>query len=211
MRRFLIFFVFLFSSAGLPAQDFFTLIQTKAVTEYYEYGTWEKEIEGVIDEAMKKVRELRKGGMSTAVFDIDETCMSNFVLFKELGFVLTDSGWNAWTSAKMSTAIPPVKKLYDYLIAENYRIIFLTGRDESIYRATYNNLIKEGYTKFDTLICKGSDISQLTAAEYKSTVRKQLTEAGYNIVVNTGDQWSDLEGGNSGLMIRIPNYLYLIR
>jgi acid phosphatase len=204
--------IFILSVTGsVHAQDFFTLVQTKAVIEYYESGAWEKEIEGVVEDAMRFVNGLRIDATPTAVFDIDETCMSNYQLFKELNFILTDSAWNAWVAAERSTAILPMKRFYDHLLSRNFQIIFLTGRDENSYQSTYNNLMKEGFTIFDTLICKSSDIFHSTAAEFKSVERKKLVERGYNIQINSGDQWSDLVGGNANLLIRIPNYLYVIR
>jgi hypothetical protein len=50
----------------------------------------------------------------------------------------------------------------------------------------------------------------LSAAEFKSAKRKELTLNGYNIIANIGDQSSDLYGGNSGYKIKLPNYLYVI-
>ncbi len=76
--------------------------------------------------------------------------------------------------------------------------------------STYQNLINAGYIKFDTLIVRGQDEYKITAAEYKSHKRNELTKNGYNIVGDVGDQQSDLSGQFHGIQVKIPNYQYII-
>ena len=50
-----------------------------------------------------------------------------------------------------------------------------------------------------------------TAVEYKSKERKKLEEAGYRILGNMGDQWSDLIGTNVGKRtFKVPDPMYYI-
>lgn len=50
-----------------------------------------------------------------------------------------------------------------------------------------------------------------TAVVYKSAQRKKLEDAGYRIVGNIGDQWSDLLGTNVGKRtFKLPDPLYYI-
>lgn len=49
------------------------------------------------------------------------------------------------------------------------------------------------------------------AIAYKSAIRKQLTEEGYRIWGNTGDQWSDLQGEYIGnRTFKLPNPMYFV-
>ena len=48
------------------------------------------------------------------------------------------------------------------------------------------------------------------AAEWKEAKREVLVSKGYNIIACIGDQWSDLEGGSTGIKIKLPSYLYLL-
>jgi predicted secreted acid phosphatase len=104
-----------------------------------------------------------------------------------------------------------VKDLYDYLLQKNAKIIFLTGRFQEEYDYTFQNLINEGFTTFDTLIVRRPEEQKLPAVEFKSNVRTALTQQGYDIIGNVGDQWTDLDGPYSGIKIKIPNYLYITK
>jgi predicted secreted acid phosphatase len=50
----------------------------------------------------------------------------------------------------------------------------------------------------------------MSAGVFKNYERSVLADKGYEIVINVGDQWSDFEGENNGLKVKLPNYLYLI-
>ena len=115
-----------------------------------------------------------------------------------------------WNAEMKAPAIEQVKELYNFLLSKGAKIIFLTGRNFPEYEVTYQNLINEGYTVFDTLITQIGDEKKMKAQDFKSSKRKWLTEQGYEIVGTVGDQWNDLEGDNHGIQVKIPNYLYLI-
>ena len=52
---------------------------------------------------------------------------------------------------------------------------------------------------------------KLSAAVFKTARRAQLTQQGFNIVANFGDQWSDVVGDCSGFRVKLPNYIYLVQ
>jgi predicted secreted acid phosphatase len=89
-------------------------------------------------------------------------------------------------------------------------VIFLTGRYQEVYEATIKNLVNRGFTKFDTLIVRSNEEKSIPAAEFKTRKREEIVARGYNVIASVGDQWSDLVGGNAGIKIKLPNYLYLI-
>ena len=191
-------------------QEYFDLTNTKDVYKYYTSGLYDEEIRGITDKAKEYFGSIEVKEMSTVIFDIDETALSNIV-FDTTALPFTVERWNEWVREGKAFAIQPVKELYDYLVSLNYHIIFLTGSAGELHDATLSNLKKVGYTEFDTLICRDTWQENMTAAEYKSGWRKELVERGYIIEGNVGDQWSDMSGGNSGYFVRITNYIYYIK
>lgn len=180
------------------------------VVNYYESGQYDKEMDDIIADAMDKLENVKVDKNSAVVFDIDETALANYPHIKELDFGSVYSLWNEWTNSGKAKAIPQTKKLYDWLVSKGVRIFFITGRYAEYYDATRKNLINAGYTKFDTLICRNKEEYGKNAVEYKSFHRAEIEKKGITIIANIGDQWSDLNGGNSGLIIKLPNYIYIL-
>ncbi len=182
----------------------------KLVENYYESGQYDKECKEVIDDAIVKIEKLPLDDKSVVVFDIDETALSNYKHTKEIGFGFIQDLWHQWLLKSDDAAIPQTKRFYDWLISKNIRVIFVTGREEEFKETTRKNLVEQGYARFDTLIVRRSDEENIPAAEFKTQKREELAKMGYKIIASIGDQWSDLVGGNTGIKIRLPNYLYLI-
>ncbi|MFC2134586.1 HAD family acid phosphatase [Bacteroidota bacterium] len=180
------------------------------VKEYYESGTYAGEVNQIIDETTQKLSGKKLSENSAVIFDVDDTVLSSYEYTRLLGFGFNYSTWIQWMHDEKLTAIPQVKKIYDWLIEKDISVIFLTGRRAGECNATYNNLIKEGYTKFDTLICRPDRSFDAPASDYKSAERKALTDSGYDIIACFGDQWSDLAGDYTGIKVKLPNYLYQI-
>ncbi len=196
------------SSEKLSLQNLDTA--KKLVQNYYESGEFDKECKLIFDDAKSQIEKLTLDKNSAVIFDVDETALSNYNSTKEIGFGYVRELWHNGILKADEPAIPETKKFYNWLISKNIKVIFLTGRYEEVREATIKNLIYAGYTKFDTLIVRNSQESKIPAAEFKPAKRNELVEKGYNIIASVGDQWSDLVGGNSGIKIKLPNYLYLI-
>jgi predicted secreted acid phosphatase len=49
-----------------------------------------------------------------------------------------------------------------------------------------------------------------SAADFKAPTRREIVEQGYTIVLNMGDQLSDLEGGYAERTFKLPNPFYWI-
>ena len=189
-------------------------IARNEVKQYYETGKYDEELNKVIADAKKEFekvefKESAKGG-SVVIFDIDETALNNYGLAEQMGFGYVYEMNKQWNAESKTPAIPQVKELYDFLLSKGSKIIFLTGRNFYEYEVTYQNLVKEGYTVFDTLITRIGDETKMKAKDFKIGKRVWLTEQGYDIVGTVGDQLSDLEGYYHGIQVKIPNYLYLI-
>jgi len=180
------------------------------VKQYYESGKYDEELNIVIENAKRKFDEVEFKENSVVIFDIDETALNNYGLAEQMGFGYVYELNKQWNAELKAPAIPQVKELYEFLLSKGSKIIFLTGRNFYEYEVTYQNLVKEGYTVFDTLITQIGDETKMKAKDFKSGKRIWLTKQGYDIAGTVGDQWSDLEGFYHGIQVKIPNYLYLI-
>jgi len=194
-----------------PTPDLLNLsIAKDEVINYHNSGKYETETAKVVDEAIEKFNGTASGQNSAVVFDVDETAVTSYDHYRKWDFGYVPKYFDMWVDSAKAPAVPAVLNLYNYLIKKNYKIVFVTGRKEYQYEATYKNLINAGYTKFDTLIVKGEEYSGQTAEKYKSEKRSELAEKGYIISGTVGDQWSDLNGPNHGIQVKIPNYMYII-
>ena len=185
-------------------------IAREEIQQYYESGKFDEELNKVIEEAKEKFSKVDFKKNSVVIFDVDETALDNYGLAKEMGFGYVYEMNKKWNAEMKAPAIKQVKELYDYLLSKGSKIIFLTGRNFPEYRVTYENLKRDGYTTFDTLITQMDNERNLSSTEFKSRKRVELTKKGYDIIGTVGDQWSDLEGPDHGIQVKIPNYLYLI-
>jgi predicted secreted acid phosphatase len=91
-------------------------------------------------------------------------------------------------------------------------VFFITARYEYEREATVKNLRAAGYHDWDALIFrpeKHGNESEPPVSVYKSAVRKQLVMQGYDIILNVGDQDSDLIGGYADKAVKLPNPYYL--
>ncbi|MEJ2615851.1 MAG: HAD family acid phosphatase [Ignavibacteriaceae bacterium] len=181
------------------------------VIKYHESGRYDKETAKIIDAAIDKFNNIKAGKNDAVIFDIDETALSSYEYRKKFDFGYVPEIWDKWVNKAKAPAIKEVKRLYDLLVSRDFKIIFLTGRKDYMYKATYQNLVDQGYTKFDTLIVRSSNEYKITALVYKSQKRTELVKKGYNIAGDVGDQLSDLEGPYHGIQVKIPNYQYLIK
>ena len=48
----------------------------------------------------------------------------------------------------------------------------------------------------------------MTLTEYKSAARAKIEQQGYRIILNVGDQESDLAGGHATRAFKLPNPFY---
>lgn len=185
-------------------------IAKKNVQNYYENGQYEAEMKEIIDNTIEELSSLEWGENPLVIFDVDETTLSNYEHTKELGFGFNWELWHEWLLQADADAIPQTKRFYDWLIENDVYVVFMTGRQYEVYDATLKNLKAEGFTEFENLITRSPKTGKMSAVVFKSYERGILADKGYSIIATIGDQWSDLEGDNTGLKVKLPNYLYLI-
>lgn len=112
-------------------------------------------------------------------------------------------------------ALPETRRLYRRLLELGVKPVFLTGRTEDQRAITVANLRRQGYTGWEKLLLKpAAHVAgglQLSAVAYKSGERQKLQDAGFVIVGNIGDQWSDILGAPEGARtFKLPDPMYYI-
>lgn len=206
---FLLFFIFTLISCS--SSQIVNLRTAKdVVKDYYESGKYDEEMNEIIKDAKEKFNKIEVKNNSAAIFDVDDTALLNYQISKRLDFGYDYKIVQDWVMSGKLPAIKQTKEFYDYLKSKGLKIIFLTGRQQEEYDITYQNLIEQGYTGFDTLIVRNERERKIGAGQFKSSKRKELINKGYEIIICIGDQWTDFEGDNTGIKVKIPNYLYEI-
>jgi len=181
------------------------------IEAYYECGQYDRDMDAIVNQVISHFSKISPENNAAVVFDIDDTVLSSYCDEKSISFGYIPEFAHEWVMRADAPAIAQSKKLYDYLVKHGFHVIFLTGRKLDEYDATLKNLREQGFSTFDKLIVRSPAEEQLSAQEYKTAHRSQLTKEGYHIVGSVGDQWSDLEGGNVGYKVKLPNYRYLLR
>jgi len=203
------------------------------ITAYHSSGAYAYDVNKAANKALAWIKteyqhnkKIKPKKRLAIVLDIDETSLSNYRDLKHLGFGGTAQMQNNAEDSGDDPAIVPTLTIYQYAIRHNITVFFITGRDESSRESTIKNLVSEGYASVkDTMQnCELSEIVtpacnlylrdgkylNTSAIPYKTVMRKKITKAGYTIIANIGDQYSDLSGGYSLRTFKYPNYMYYI-
>jgi hypothetical protein len=189
------------------------------------------EMDTIIRRATKELKPVR--GQATAhhkkpaiVFDADDTTLWTYDM--EAGamhFNFDPALQDVWVQDERFPATPAMVKFVARAAKLGYTVFGLTGRSDDQKAATLGNLTKDGYQDFtaDRFYTKwtGAGTSQqpsyihcalakCTTVEFKSQTRKHIESLGYDIKLNVGDQFSDLQGGYSDKTLKLPNPTYYL-
>jgi predicted secreted acid phosphatase len=200
----------------------------KQIYFYACSGAYDSEMNKVLADAKAYV-EMRASQVTNPaiVLDIDETSLSNLPqeLANDFGYIKKapcenppkgPCGWDDWMSEPYAKAIEGTLTLFEAAKAHKVAVFFITGRrlskdkqeDDPLYKATVENLTKAGYAHWDGLTLRSKN-DNMTVAGYKSGARAKIAEH-YTIIVNVGDQQSDLAGGYAERAYKLPNPIYYI-
>ena len=160
----------------------------------------------------QSVAMAKPGEKLALVLDIDETSLSNWAveLRDDFGYIHADS--DMCIAVWCGRAIPGTLRLYKEAIADKVAVFFITGRPEPQRADTAANLKAEGFASWQHLYLRPVDHPKTqTTEDYKSGDRAEIIKQGYRIVLNVGDQMSDLEGSPMAEhSVKLPNPFYLI-
>lgn len=226
------------SKVEIPSGDFtqppnLDLIVARLKNEllYYRCTSYDADIAKVLNEAIAWVKarapEVVAAGKAPAiVLDIDETSLSNWPVINadDFGFIavgpcdLSSSGvpigacgWIKWIMQARDKPIIPTLELYRQARRQGVAVFFITGRPESLRAATERNLRAAGYSDWNALVMEPGNLPRLkSAADFKAPARKKIEEQGYTIVLDMGDQQSDLLGGYAERTFKLPDPFYYV-
>ena len=196
-----------------------------ALLDYKCFGAYDADVAKVLAGATayveQRVADVTKPAL---VLDIDETALSNWfeILTNDFGYIADGPcnlrsneacGWRALELSAHAEAITPTLALFNTAKAKGVAVFFITGRSGDTQRraATEANLRSAGYAGWTDLVMRSEDNRTLTAKNYKTAQRAKITAQGFTIIANVGDQQSDLDGGYSERVFRLPNPFYFVR
>jgi predicted secreted acid phosphatase len=191
------------------------------LTKDQKSGRYERDLAAVASRAMSYLARPRKDrGKPAVVFDIDETALSNWPVIKrdDFGVILNGPcdlaggpcGWNAWIAMARDKPIVSTLNLYRQARRQKMAVFFITGRHEVLRKATERNLRDAGYDGWTDLLMVPDGFEPTSIVEFKAPARKRIVEQGYSIVLNMGDQESDLKGGWAEKTFKLPDPFYYI-
>jgi len=184
-------------------------------------GAYDSDLDKVLAEARAYV-EMRAAQVAkpAIVLDIDETSLSNLPLELIDDFAYLSGidcspdlkrpcGFNSWVALAKAKAIDGTLALYKAARQHHVAVFFITGRHEGDRAATEKNLKAAGFDGWDGLTLRPQRDNR-TVSGYKSGAREKIAAQGYTIIVNAGDQHSDLAGGYAERAYKLPNPFYFI-
>jgi predicted secreted acid phosphatase len=221
-------FAFLFATLAAPAQQ--NVIKIKEpqpnlgllkdrLTKYHEckesncyYPQLDTQSDKALQILKRRTMRAKPGEKLALVLDIDETSLSNWDEEKQddYGFIAAD--WDAWVKRRADTVIPGTLRLYQEAQKDKVAVFFITGRPENEREDTAANLKAVGYAQWDGLSLRAVDRPKTqTVVDYKSGEREKIVAQGYTIILNVGDQMSDLNGNpQAEKSVKLPNPFYFI-
>jgi hypothetical protein len=206
-------------AADLPAE----------LARYHDSGRYESDLDKVGDKAEayldRRVAKLtRKAERRCArrkpkpckkpklamVLDIDETSLSNYEHLADNGFADASAALATSLFAADAPAVGATLELFEDARDLKVSVFFITGRPglDIVRERTEANLTTAGYNGWKELVLRPSDAHG--TVPYKSGARAEIEDAGYRIVLNVGDQDSDLKGGYADKAYKLPNPFYFI-
>uniref|UniRef100_A0A0E0EAX4 Acid phosphatase n=1 Tax=Oryza meridionalis TaxID=40149 RepID=A0A0E0EAX4_9ORYZ len=198
------------------------------VGHYMLGGAYRRDSAVVVDEAVAYAESLRVAGDGKAiwVFDIDETSLSNLPYCAKHGFgydfhkfptcyAVQQHKLPRIRGGRERASVAGDKAPVPAAAGARCQAMFLTGRTEDQRAITVANLRRQGYTGWEKLLLKpAAHVAgglQLSAVAYKSGERQKLQDAGFVIVGNIGDQWSDILGApEDARTFKLPDPMYYI-
>lgn len=162
---------------------------------------------------LKRLVATRKPDEKLAmVLDIDETSLSSYCELNREGFGYVGSVYNGYlTSLDASVPIPGTVELFNEARAAGVDVFFITGRAHDQTETTARNLHIAGYDNWAGLTLRDDHERNMDTTYYKSQARKKIVDQHYRIILNVGDQWSDLNGKPAAeVSVKLPNPFYFL-
>jgi predicted secreted acid phosphatase len=183
------------------------------MVEWHDSGGYQRDFAAAANHADKILdRLLHKLPPNAAiVFDIDETLLSNWQFLRDNDFDVTMTAFIPWAQTSRDTALDPMGRVFAKARAYRIPIFLISGRPESLRAATEKNLNAAGYWGWTHLYLRPESDRNQSVVPFKAGVRRMLSEQIHDIILNVGDQHSDLEGGYARHRVKLPNPFYYLQ
>jgi predicted secreted acid phosphatase len=184
-----------------------------ALMQYHDSGEYLQDQTTVGQKALRFLEQRIKQPSAqplAMVLDIDETSLSNYPDMVKMTFGGRLVDINKAVCKGLDPAIQPTLALYQFAKANHIAVFFISGRRENCKQATINNLNNVGYHDWDGLFLRPNTDHNHSVIPFKTSVRSHLTQQGYVIMLNMGDQESDLAGGYAEKTFKLPDPFYFL-
>ncbi len=165
---------------------------------------------------------IRKADAEPVVLlDVDDTTLLTYSYEVWSGFRYVPSENADWIETIGMDPTFGMPALVNWAHRHGAEIYYLTGRPVSQLDPTIRDLKDAGYPEVESshlyLRDRNTPPAYLdscapdcTTIQYKSLTRKHIESLGNDIVMNVGDQFSDLEGGYADKTVKLPNPMYFL-
>ncbi len=181
-----------------------------AIVQYYEGGAYDREIQQAGNRALTLVKQAGIEPVApTLILDVDDTAISTWEYQRRVGLGFYYPALQAWRAEAKAPPLEPILQVSKVARDLGFRLVFLTGRRESIRTETEQALRQAGYSGWELLVMK-PDEARGPTADFKRDARAQLKAAGHRLYLSIGDQPSDLIGRDVEHTILLPNLIYRV-
>jgi predicted secreted acid phosphatase len=186
-----------------------------------ENSAWGRQTAAAIADGQRYLQaKLHRSHQPAIVLDVDDTSEVTEGWEVDSQFAYNAASNEAAINANQFPAITPTLRLAQWASAHGVTVFFLTGRPEHQRAATLADLASDGYPTPEALFLKAEKGtpppsyltcgSTCTTDQYKSETRAHIQSMGYDIVLNVGDQYSDLSMGHEDKAVKLPNPMYFL-
>ena len=207
-------------SVDAPAERILNLDKLKTELKQYHdcacaCGCYAKDLDAQAGKAIAFLRQRaahrRSGEKLAMVLDIDETTLSNYEEMAKADFAWDQKSFDDWVDSLNAPAIQPTLRLYNEAQRLGVSVFFITGRPETQRDSTERNLRAQGFQNWRQLTLRPVAHPEQSASVYKSAARARTVAQGYSLVLNVGDQWSDLKGKpEAEFSVKYPDPFYYL-
>jgi len=193
----------------------------RSLVKYHKSGDYLRDMARVGRTAtsyLKGLPKARKGARRALVLDIDETSVINdwpHLLEPVLrGKDYDPKLWDRWVRRAEAPAASQTRDVFNTALDLGIDVFFITGRPVYEQKYVALNLKRQGYEGYTEMITEpltpeGAPVFP-NVNMYKVAARWSIVQRGYQIVLNMGDQASDVRGGYADKTIQLPNPFYTV-
>jgi predicted secreted acid phosphatase len=193
----------------------------RILIQYHDSGQFLRDHTVVAKAARKHLESLPRAGKrerQAMVLDIDETSLINDWphLMEPVvqGKDYDPKAWDRWIRSAKAPAAEATLELFHAARDRGIEIFFITGRPVYEQKYVASNLKKRGYDGYTEMITEPVTPQGVPLFAnvhlYKLAARWSIMQRGYRIVLNMGDQASDIRGGYAEKSFQLPNPFYTV-